>query len=37
MSDESDYYTVLDIPRNASETDIKKAYVLTTVRPLLII
>jgi len=29
MSDESDYYTVLGIPKNATDTDIRKAYVLT--------
>ena len=28
MSDESDYYAVLGIPKNATDTAIKKAYVL---------
>jgi len=29
MADESDYYAILGIPGNASDTDIRKAYVLT--------
>jgi len=35
MSDESSYYEILGIPTNATDTDIKKAYVWTEFRQLL--
>ena len=35
MSDESSYYEILGIPTNATDTDIKKAYVWTEFLQLL--